>query len=220
MPRVGAGASSRHYEQAFPDLEGLRARARQWKKPTPNQAMGRTRRWLEKQGFELIGRGVHAHVFAHPKDRRYVLKVFRRTSPAGQATLAYLKACMENVNPMMPRVSRIYRVGPVAVVAMERLVTRPAGVLTRVTHSLQRFFERETFLLRPLRPKDIRASARPVPRWQRESYQHNDLVALSDVLAEIYENVPRCGFDLHEENAMFRPLGKGSYQLVITDPLS
>ena len=209
----------RHSTDVDPQLEQLRARVRGWASPTPRRVIHQTQRWLERSGFEILGAGVHAKVFIHPDAPGYVLKVFSVANPAGQATLRYLKQAMVLDNPLLPNVYRIYRVGPVAIVSMERLVTKSAGLLERLARSLDIYYEDDHFLVREFTARDLLKPRRPVPAWQRRSVTLRQINDACEVLADIYARVPGCGFDMHAGNFMFRPLGRQQYQLVLTDPM-
>lgn len=208
-----------HSTDVDPQLEQLRARVRGWASPTPRRVLHQTKRWLERRGFEILGAGVHAKVFIHPKATGYVLKVFSVANPAGQATLCYLKHSMASTNPLQPRVFRIYRVGPVAIVSMERLVKKSAGLLERLARSLDLYYEDDHFQIREFQASDMLKPRRPVPAWQKRSVTLRQIQEACDVLGDIYARVPGCGFDMHAGNFMFRPLGHRNYQLVLTDPM-
>ena len=218
-PTAPAFRRRRHDPDVDPALEQLRARVRQWSSPTPRRVLHQAKRWLERRGFEVLGAGVHARVFVHPDAPGYVLKVFSVANPAGQATLRYLKQAMVLDNPLLPNVYRIYRVGPVAIVSMERLVKKSAGLLERLARSLDIYFEDDHFQIREFRATDLLKPRRPVPAWQKRSVTLKQIQDVCDVLGDIYAKVPDCGFDMHAGNFMFRPLGHRNYQLVLTDPM-
>lgn len=172
--------------------------------------------WFGRRGWKAIGEGAFAKVCRRPGEDR-VLKVFRLNRTAGDATLAYLKACRRGVNPLMPRVDAVTTVGQVGVAVMEFLASAEEWKLAHaVSRDMADHFRSRTWRARRFDPASLSKEA---IRGEGRAFTSPDLVRLAGVLGRIRAATPGSRIDLNRGNSMVRVTPEGR-RLVITDPLA
>jgi hypothetical protein len=169
-----------------------------------NQSAKDFEAYLNKNGFEKIGSGMHAHVYSHPKRKDIAVKVSRDSHDTWPEYVAW---ATENgfAGTYAPKVYSLKSFGKYYVAVMERLVDTFGGIRNEYGEHIKSNQYRTDYYKNPFAKIDM---------WELmrgSDPQYPDL-------ANYLKNMASAGFsgDLHDGNIMVRHDGS----IVVTDPSS
>lgn len=190
----------------------------QWKSPSD------LKRWLRKNGFELLGDGFFAEAWAFPNHKR-ILKISKIQD---QCWIRYAKWLMEasRRNPHLLRVDWVKQY---------KCTKKPQKYFLAVMERLKPFRYNEFAQLneedhmilyyRDLLPDDIPYLEKMNLQRLSKEYTEEDHARIRR--SKLYKTLTgvrkiagtdgKCSFDLHNENIMWRPSTKS---VVVTDPFA
>lgn len=204
------------------NLDELQSPLKHYKKVLGNKLkrMSTLHTYLDNQGYEILGSGAYADVYAKPGEK-FVIK----TVGNEDCYVDFVSLLSRNMNPHLPRVGKIRtfvdrssRNNPITwfIIPIERLT--PVDIRKHIQREDVMFAMAASIILNP-RHDHMSYFIRPMlPKSPHEIYEElkdkfPKLVEAIEFVSTNFNN--KCEIDIHDENIMFR-----GDTLVIIDPVS